>query len=149
MIEKLIEKTEVVKTQVWEAFDGKIFNSQSECEKYENSAAAMLVAKLQEIVINDNPKSSMLDDGGEAEFLTIVPVTQEHLDTMNQLHFMFGGHGKEEKDSKFISSDLGKPFILGYRLYNADYEWIWFYELDLEVTTVTNGKFKLVPNEED
>ena len=82
MIEKLIEKTEVVKTQVWEAFDGKIFNSQSECEKYENSAAAMLMAKLQEIVINDNPKSSMLDDGGEAEFLTIVPVTQEHLDTM-------------------------------------------------------------------
>lgn len=125
----------------YEAADGTIFTDKKECEKYENSAAAMLLAKLVECEVARQMDTDWFDDSGDNEYRTVLPTTQEHIDTLNQLFFIYNGRDKHEQ--KFSKKDIGRFVLVGYRLYKDALDWVWFYKFDYMVEQMTGGKYKI------
>lgn len=135
-------KKEIMETIIiYQATDGTEFNDAEECKKYENSAAGMLMCKVSDFSFGevDNP----MDEGDEIIYKLVIPTTQEQLDTLNHLHKLFEGR---TLDTLFFTPDcLNKPIIMGYRTYNSQIDWCWFYKLDNVVKDLTQDKFILMP----
>ncbi len=143
---KEVQKERVQTYTVFEAWDGEIFTYKKECEEYERSAGAVLMTKLEDSVIATDFDTDVFDCSEENKFKTIVPRNKETIDVINQLWFMYGGKGKEV--ARFTSEDINKPIMVGYRLDDTHYDWVWFYKLKDIVKDLTDGKYKLVESEE-
>jgi hypothetical protein len=140
-IKKEVKKEIIETITIYQAADGSEFNDAEECKKYENSAAGMLMCKVSDFSFGevDNP----MDEGSENIYKLIIPITQEQLDTLNHLHKLFGGRNL---DTLFFTSDnLNRPILMGYRTYNNEIDWCWFYRLDNIVKDLTQDKFILMP----
>lgn len=138
---KKVNKETIVSTQEYEAFDGTRFSFAEECEKYEDSAAGVLLAKLSAITLK---KGMTLDIDGndDNEYSTIVPKTQEHLDAINQLEKIF--HLPNTTSENFADEkDLHLPILMGKRMDRGTLDWVWFYKLDFFVRLVTDSKYML------
>ena len=85
--EELIHKTYVTK---YEANDGTIFTTSEECQKYENSARAALLAKYRELEIKMISEYNLFGVGSEEYYLSIVKLRDESdVDLMTQLYCLF------------------------------------------------------------
>lgn len=149
---KEIKKKEEVKTvnyrTVYEAWDGTVFECAEECTKYENSATAVLIATLKDAIVNNDASADWFDEGSENEYKVIVPKKEEHINTLNQLWFMYGG--KDNFDNpKFSEADIWHPILMGYRIYNGGYDWLWFYKLVENVEMLTDKMFTVTLKEAD
>ena len=137
-------KREVVETRVtYKAIDGTVFRDKEQCEAYEESAAAALFAQLNDCVVVKEVDCALFEDDGENNYKTVIPTTNDHITTLNQLWFMYEGKGNMDTP-KFESSDKGTPIVIGYRFYENKIDWIWFYKLCDEIQKVTDGHYKLV-----
>lgn len=145
---KQVEKEipHVERRTVYQAWDGEEFNTQQECEKYEQSAASVVMARLEDCVIAKNYDNEIFDCGDENQYKTVVPKTKEDINNINQLYFMFGGKCIEKP--LFSYDEISTPIIIGYRITDCYYDWVWFYKLNGVVKDLTDGKYKLVESEE-
>lgn len=140
-------KERVVKDTIvrFRAEDGTVFEDENDCLKWEKSCYGMLFHKLSEFKIKDEYEWT-LDDGGENYYITVIPTQESHIDTLNQLHRMFGGSNLKEEEAKFNSIDIGLPIIVGYRFDGAyALDWVWFHKVADMLKEVTDGKFVLLP----
>ena len=141
-------KKEIVERKtVYISNDGREFDDKEECEKWEQSAVALLFSKLKDCTIASDVDTT-LDECDENHYNTLVPTIQEHLDTINQLYFMFGGKNKEGNYiPKVGTEDLHTPILFGYRFCCNEVDWVWFYKASAIVSAWTKDKYKLVPVE--
>ena len=126
----------------YEAADGTVFTTQEECQKYEESAAAMLLAKLKDCEITRAMDTQWFDCSDDNEYRTLLPTTIDQIDAMNQLWFMHGGCNQEE--AKFTEKDLDTLVLMGVRYCNSQLEWCWFYKFDYIMQQMTNDKYTIV-----
>lgn len=61
----------------WEAKDGTQFNSREDCEKYENSAKCVVLAKYKDFVIKESDEYHLFGIGNEDCQIDIVRVSNE------------------------------------------------------------------------
>ena len=138
-MKEVIEKVEreIVK---YEAADGTRFSDKKECQIYEESAAVMLLTKLMECEVARQFDHDWFDGSEDNEYRTLIPKTQEHIDALNQLWFIFGGKGTDKP--KFSKEDIGTFILLGYRYMENNMDWVWFYKFDYMVEKMTGGKYR-------
>ena len=145
-MEKIEKKTErtVVDTQIiYRAIDGTEFKTEPECKRYEETAEAVLLSRLKECTIHNCSGEDLFECCGEGEFEALVPTTQEHLDTMNQLYKLYGG--KDESTLLFDEKDLNTLVFMGYRFYDSTVDWLWFYKAGGVIEKCTDGKWTVTP----
>ena len=140
MTKTTVEKTTTYTEVVFVAYDDTKFTDESECRKYENSAAGVLLNKLEAITLKKDMTLD-IDGNDENKYSTVVPTEQEHLDTINQLVQLF--HWGNDNDAKTFATekDLHTPILVGRRFEGGTLDWVWFYKLNDFVMNVTGGKY--------
>lgn len=139
---KRIEVEKKYTVDAWEAIDGTRFDKKEECEKYESSASGVLVCKLiSSILLCEIPSSNEIFSGDENIYVTLLPKCKEHIDTLNQLYYMF--EGRNDSKLLFDEKDINYPVIMGRREYSGTLDWVWFYKLKDIVDEITNEKFTI------
>ena len=134
---KEIEVKSEFTIKYYRAFDGTDFKDSEECQKYEESAYGVIASKLMECVVKENVEIPEFDISDENVYHTIVPRTEEHIDLINQIYFMFNGR----TEPLCTIADVGTPILWGFRLCNNVIDWAWFYKLNNFIEKVTNNKF--------
>lgn len=137
------EVTQKVVDISYKAIDGTIFYDQEECTRYEETAEAVLLAKLKAIEITEISTDDLFESSGEGVYRVIVPTEQSHLDTLNQLWKLNGGASRDSL--LFTEEDLKKVILVGIRMTeNYKIDWMWFWKLNDVVKKVTNNKYRVV-----
>ena len=71
----------------YEAIDGTIFYNKEECEKYEQSAKAVLRAKFKKLVLVENTEYTLFNVGQDDNLVYAVKMSQiKDADTVKQLY---------------------------------------------------------------
>lgn len=145
---KTEQRKEVVETIVtYEAVDGTVFHHKEECEKYENSAFGVLMARTKEFTVCDKENMNPFDDGdNDNQFKMLKPRRKEDIDTLNQLYFL--PNLRCRKDPLFTEEHIGKLILMGWREEDGILDWTWFYDMDKAIASLTNGTHKLVKNDD-
>ena len=96
----------------YEAIDGKVFSSREECEKYEESAFAVVYSKYRKLVINHNGCDSIFSVGCDEDGVdAVVMKTQEDADTVKQLYHIVNPHRKDDDGWKILAfSQIDEAF---------------------------------------
>lgn len=110
--EELIHKTYVTK---YEANDGTIFTTSEECQKYENSARAALLAKYKELEIKMISEYNLFGVGSDEYYLSIVKLKDElDVDLLTQLYCLFNPqHRNDESRIKEARNTFRKAVKTG------------------------------------
>ena len=141
-------KREVVDVNIYyEAIDGTKFTNKEECTKYEDTVCCLLMARVKAFAIATEEEQAInpFDDGGENQYIMLLPKKQEDIDTLNQLYVL--PRSGVSKEPYFTKEHIGKLILMGYRTYENNLEWSWFYEMDKVICTMTGGKYELKPKE--
>lgn len=109
----------------WEAKDGTQFNSKEDCEKYENSAKCVILAKYKDFVIKESSEYDLFGVGNEDCQVDIVRVPNEKaIDTIFQVFCFFrdwvSDENKEEVRKKIVHAYEYNDFLLIQRGYELD-----------------------------
>ena len=139
---KEITKVKESYYKAYEAYDGEIFDSAEECRKYEESAYGILAHRLSSAIVAKDIKSDFFDTSYENQYDFIIPTTQEHIDAINQIHFLFDGQANRKPIVK--PEDCDQPILWGYRRCNSNIDWAWFYKISDVVKECTNNQYKVV-----
>ena len=120
---KRVDVTVETKRVVYEAYDGRQFDSSEECTKYEKSAKCALLSKYNKYVIRKTNEEDLFDAGSEEYDYDIVTIPDDYAEqVVLQLLYLFNPHltgenskennercvnrisrAKKEKDFLFIS----------------------------------------------
>lgn len=136
--ETITKEVTVIKYQ---AFDGEKFDTEDECLKYENSAAGVLLGKIDDFTV----KSDCLfvpDDNDENKYKAVIPRNQHDIDVLNQLWKLYGG--KNEENLKFDYTYIKSLIFIGYRFDYSDpgkLDWVWFYDIKSIVENACGDKY--------
>ena len=96
--EEVIHKSYVTK---YKALDGTVFDSSEECQKYEASAKATLLARYKELEVKMISEYNLFGVGSEEYYVSVVKLRNESdVDLMTQLYFLF--NPRYESDSCYI-----------------------------------------------
>lgn len=147
---KEIVTTETTVTK-YQAFDGEKFDTAHECQKYENSAAGVLLGKIDDFTVKSDC-SFEPDESDENKYKAVIPRNQHDIDVLNQLWKLY--RGKDEENLKFDGTYIKSLIFIGYRFdYNLPgvLDWVWFYDLKSMVKSACGDKYtvQLVKNNED
>lgn len=97
MKEIKIENT--VYTTQYEAIDGTRFTSKEECEKYDNTARAILKEKFRKLVIDEGTEETFFICGSDENTAYAVKIaSEEDADVVLQLYFLDNPWVLDEKD---------------------------------------------------
>lgn len=139
--EEIIKKTIIT----YEAIDGTIFTDVNECKRYESTAEAILLSKVNDFKINEVDVDSILD-GGEGIYKVVVPESLEHIEILNQLWKLYGGEHKQ--NLLFNEFDLYTIILVGIRFYDAaKVDWIWFYRINEVINNITKNQYTVIKND--
>lgn len=141
--------TKEVTVTKYQAFDGEKFDTEEECQKYENSAAGVLFCKIDDFTVKTDCAFEP-DEGGENTYKAVIPRNQRDIDLLNQLWKLYGGKSKE--DLRFDGTDIKSLIFVGYRfLDEGELDWVWFYSIKSMVEKACENKYtvKLIDNNED
>lgn len=95
------EHTKVEKYTVYEAADGTTFNSKEECEKYEQTAHAVLRTKFLKLVVEERTEWEFFSVGSDENTTYAIKMnTQEDADTVLQLYYL---------DNPYLLKDEEQP----------------------------------------
>lgn len=142
-IESKFERTITETTVTFKAIDGTVFDTEEECKKYEATVEAVLLERLNDCVVHCCCGDSLFESNCDGEYKAVVPKTQKDIDTLNQLHKLYGG--KNETSLIFTEEDINTLIFMGYRFYNSSMEWVWFYKAADIIKACTNGKWTVTP----
>ena len=129
--------------EAYEAYDGEVFNSAEECRKYEESAYGILAHRLSSAIMAKDINSDIFDTSDESQYDFIIPTTQEHIDAINQIYFLFGGHSTKKPIVKL--EDCNQPILWGHTFCGGNIEWAWFYKINDVIKECTNNQYKVIP----
>ena len=95
VIEK--ERTQVQKYNIYEAADGCTFDTQEECEKYEQTAKFVLRAKFKKLVVKESTEWGFFNVGSDEDIAYALKLTKEaDADVVFQLLCLDHPYLKEE-----------------------------------------------------
>lgn len=149
------EVKEIVTTETtvirYQAFDGEKFTTADECHKYENSAAGVLLGKIDDFTVKKDCTFEP-DDSDENKYKAVIPRNQHDIDVLNQLWKLY--RGKNEENLKFDGTYIRSLIFIGYRFdYSnpGELDWVWFYDIKSMVKYACGDKYtaQLVENNED
>lgn len=99
---KEIQVTETKQVTKYQASDGTIFLDKAECDKYEQSALGMLMAKYKPLVVKTINEYDLFDEHGSADVIIdiVKPTSEKDVDTIMQIAMiMCCTHYKEIRNS--------------------------------------------------
>ena len=133
----------------YQAFDGEKFDTAEECQKYENSAAGVLLGKIDDFTVKADCAFEP-DEDGDSKYKAVIPRNQRDIDLLNQLWKLYGGKSKENIlfDGTYVKSLI----FVGYRFYDeGELDWVWFYSIKDMVKLACEDKYtvQLIENNED
>jgi len=133
----------------YQAFDGEKFDTEEECQKYENSAAGVLFCKIDDFTVKVDCAFEP-DENDENKYKAVIPRNQRDIDILNQLWKLYGGKSKE--DMLFDGTYIKSLIFIGYRFYDEGrLDWVWFYSIKDMVKLACEDKYtvQLIENNED
>ena len=84
-------KNEIIKkeyTYQYESFDGKLWDTKEECEKYEKSAEGVLKLKFQELIVAKADAWNLMRGYEDNDVIGLKLTKEEDKDTVLQLYFL-------------------------------------------------------------
>ena len=104
------ECTKVEKYTVYEATDGTEFRTREECEKYEQTAHAVVRTKFLKLVVEEKTEWEFFDVGSDENTTYAIKMnTQEDADTVLQLYYI---------DNPYVLKDEEAPKRYKERAFN-------------------------------
>ena len=95
-------KKEIIKKEYlyeYESFDGQLFNTKEECEKYESSAKGVILQKIHNCIVGEKHDAWELMGGYDDHKVVAVKVnTQEDADNLLQFYYLEHPWILENKD---------------------------------------------------
>lgn len=100
MIEITKERTKVEKYTVYEATDGTEFRTREECEKYEQTAHAVVRTKFLKLVVEEKTEWDLFGVGSNENTTYAIKMnTQEDADTVLQLYYLDNPYVLKEEET--------------------------------------------------
>lgn len=128
---KKIQKERVSYYDVYVANDGTEFNSQEECQKYDNSALGVVRARYEKLVVKTKTEDDILGIGSCEVVVKILRIkSEDDVNTVMQMFLLENPHlmdNKErvEKTEKEISLALTEDdFLVVNHGYDYDAFWV-------------------------
>ena len=110
MKEVIKERTNVEKYTVYEAADGTTFSSKEECEKYEQTAHAVVRTKFLKLVVEEKTEWEFFDVGSDENTTYAIKMnSQGDADTVLQLYYV---------DNPYVLRDEEAPKKYKERAFN-------------------------------
>ena len=107
---KEIKVTETVQITKYTAVDNTVFTSKEECEKYEQTAHAVVKTKFLKLVVDEKTEWEFFDVGSDENTTYAIKMnTQEDADTVLQLYYM---------DNPYVLKDEEAPKRYKERAFN-------------------------------
>lgn len=126
---KEVKKEEISYKYVYVAEDGTEFRDRNECEKYENSAKGVLLAKYKDLVLKTAVEFDIVGAGCEEYDVDVVKVSNEQdADLIMQLALLFNPYLRDEGQEEYLNKTKnliysaindGDYLVIG-RGYNGD-----------------------------
>lgn len=108
-------KKEIIKkeyTYQYESFDGNLWNTKEECEKYEKSAEGVLKLKFQELIVAKDNAWDLMRGYEDNDVIGLKLTKEEDKDTVLQLYLFLNPYYIKEE-----VSDKHKEWLEQYRSY--------------------------------
>lgn len=96
----------------YESFDGTLFDTKEECEKYEKSAEGVLKLKFQDLVVDKHNSWDLMGGYEDNDVIAVKLTKEEDKDTVLQLYLLL--HPYYIKDD---ISDSHKKWLEEYKSY--------------------------------
>ena len=139
------QKTYITK---WEAADGTQFDSNKECEKYENSAKCVILAKYKEFVIKESDEYHLFGVGNEDCQVDIVRVPNEKaIDVIFQAFCFFRDWDSDENKEKIRKTITHAFEYNDFLLIDRGYELDNLYIIGTLSNVIEKIKERVKPNE--
>jgi len=106
-------KKEIIKkeyTYQYESFDGNLWNTKEECERYEKSAEGVLKLKFQELIVDKRDAWDLMRGYEDNDVIGVKLTKEEDKDTVLQLYLFLNPHLLNE-------SERYKEYLEQYRSY--------------------------------
>ena len=113
----------------WEAIDGTFFDNKEECQKYENSAKTVILAKYNKLVVKSGSEEELFYIGCGDNTVDVVKISKySDIDVILQLHTLINGTPSEDSLNKQIERceralDT-RDYLFISRGYDDDYFWV-------------------------
>ena len=112
-------RNEIIKkeyTYKYESFDGIEFNTEEECEKYENSAEGVLKLKFQDLIVDKQNAWDLMKGYDDNDVIGLKLAKEEDKDTVLQLYLL-------QNPQLLDEDERSKNWLKEYRSYiNKAYE---------------------------
>lgn len=113
----------------WEAIDGTFFDNKEECQKYENSAKTVVLAKYNKLVIKSGSEDELFYIGCGDNIVDIVKLYEPNdVDVILQLYTLINGTPSEDSLNKQVARCKNAlnthDYLFISRGYDDDYFWV-------------------------
>ena len=123
-IEKQVEKVTKETVITYEASDGRIFKSEEECKKYEETAKMVVYNMIQQNLIGKTNIYDLFGEGNQDELVEIYRIDSLEIVELLNRYISLTTYNKEARN--IITNDMvGKDIIL---CWSYDMEWCWTHE---------------------
>ena len=95
-------KKEIIRkdyTYQYESFDGNLWDTKEECEKYEKSAEGVLKLKFQDLIVDKQNAWDLMRGYEDNDVIGLKLIKEEDKDTVLQLYLLLNPHLLEEKET--------------------------------------------------
>ena len=95
-------KKEIIRkdyTYQYESFDGNLWDTKEECEKYEKSAEGVLKLKFQDLIVDKQNAWDLMRGYEDNDVIGLKLTKEEDKDTVLQLYLFLNPHLLEEKET--------------------------------------------------
>lgn len=113
----------------WEAIDGTFFDNKEECQKYENSAKTVILAKYNKLVVKSSSEEEFFYLGCSDNTVDVVKISKySDIEVILQLYTLINGTPSEDslnKQTERCERALDtRDYLFISRGYNDDYFWV-------------------------
>lgn len=110
----------------WEAIDGTFFDNKEECQKYENSAKTVILAKYNKLVVKSSSEEEFFYLGCSDNTVDVVKISKySDINVILQLYTLINGTPSEDslnKQTERCERALDtRDYLFISRGYNDDY----------------------------
>lgn len=124
---EMFTKEKIIKEQWYRASDGTEFTSGEECEKYENSARAVLYTRYNSLIVRSNSEYEFFGFGCDDNIINVVKVeTPKDMDVILQIEALSYSTNHLGRSEEILKEALEKGTkVLIYRGYNKEEFSVW------------------------